>query len=300
MKVNGKHNTKAEVNLKESATDEVSKKAVMKADTIPVKGFEANKTWKKLASRLGQMDKRFVTWGLAMAASFSLLVAANVDIFFRDSFGVQPMEKHEVDAQKIYKKEPASTPSRPIAMTIIQTIQPVESDGLQIGSAINSIPTNDKNTQLLLDKKKTSEPDVVSFSNPFVSVFTKVNFQSEAITPEFGIDFKLTEKYTAKRRDIYKLGLSTQLNFTTNETGKKRIHPHTFVNLEFVSLNKKTSKGWTTRAGYLLNPDGQLFQDTTIKVSLFRNIGKHLKVGPEIIFTENLKKSYPSISLVLG
>ncbi|MEP4091846.1 hypothetical protein [Reichenbachiella sp.] len=298
MKVNGNHNAKAAIN--KSTTDLLSKKAVEVVEDIPVKDFDPSKTWEKLSSRLGQIDKRFVTWGLTMAASFSLLVAANVDVFLWNSLDEQPIKKNVVVTKEDHNEEIAHLISNPTVLTALEAIPLAKTNEPIMKLEISPLPVNRTHTELIRDKKEQRKVEVTPFSNPFVFVFAKVNFQTESVSPEFGLDFKFAENYTAKRRDIYKLGISSQLNFTTSETGKKKVYPHTFVNLEFASLNKKTNKGWTTRAGYLINPDGQLFQDTTIKVSLFRNVGKHLKVGPEVIFTDNLKKSYPSISLVLG
>ncbi|MEP2023076.1 MAG: hypothetical protein ABJH98_10805 [Reichenbachiella sp.] len=302
MKINGNHKNGISKDLKESTTDQVSKKAVSVVENVPLKNFDASDTWRKIAHKLGHVDKRFVTWGLAMAASFSLLVAANVDLFTWESFNPQPEPEVATNNTFIDKKEVfiAATSIKPeIIITEIKPQSQEQKSTLHTPVEKRAIKTNPK-TILLLDKKDRQNIALYPLTNPFVSVFAKANIGSGSITPEIGIDFKLAENYTAKRRDIFKLGVSSQFNFKTDETGDKKVHPHTFVNLDFTSLNKKTNKGWTTRAGYLLNPDGQLYQDTTVKVSLFRNINKHIKIGPEVIFTDNLKTAYPSISLVLG
>ncbi|MEO9967794.1 MAG: hypothetical protein ABJF11_18525 [Reichenbachiella sp.] len=301
MKINGKNKSQShdQLDSNESSTDQVSKQAVRVVEEVPVKNFDPLKTWEKLSQRLGQVDKRFVTWGLAMAASFSLLVAANLSLpewnFIKDE--IAPSAQIGT-GEKI--AELSRTQLSPVLISKFNAVpvsMPIsKNQRIQITPKLSPI----EKTVLVRDKKEIQEVEISPLSNPFVSGFAKVNFQAEGLTPEMGIDFKVAENYTAKRREIYKLGVSTQINFTNSETSERKIHPHTFFNFEFTSLNKKTNKGWTSRAGYLINPDGQLFQDTTIKVSLFRNLGKHLKIGPEIIFTDNFKRSYPSISLVLG
>lgn len=298
MKVNGNQMNGSESKAK--ATDELSKKAVEKMDYTPIKHIDLTKTWLELSNRLGKVDKRFVTWGLAMAASFSLLVAANTEFFNWENLETKP-EEVLVHNHPVIQKEVVEISAQPATEVILNKIKPLPIREEQEKPAAKTvIKERQQKTIVQLDKSAQRHLEMRRLSNPFVSVFAKANFQTEGITPELGIDFKLIENYTAKRREIYKLGISSQLNFRTNEAGDKKMHPHTFVNLEYTTLNKQTNKGWTTRAGYLLNPDGYLYQDTTIKVSLFRNIGKHLKLGPEVIFTDNLKQAYPSISLVLG
>ncbi|UXX79286.1 hypothetical protein N7E81_18190 [Reichenbachiella carrageenanivorans] len=297
MKVNENQINGSESKAK--ATDELSKKAVEKIDGIPVKHFDLNETWLKLSNRLGHVDKRFVTWGLAMAASFSLLVAANTEIFNWGKLDTKP--KETITHSPSVTKEKVVLPQKlPASTAVLEKITPLPVKEKRNKPVIKPPTTDTQQSIVKLDRNAQKHIEMPRLSNPFVSVFAKVNLQTEGITPELGIDFKLMENYTAKRREIYKLGASSQLNFRTNEAGDRKMHPHTFVNLEYSTLNKHTNKGWTTRAGYLLNPDGYLYQDTTIKVSLFRNIGKHLKIGPEVIFTDNLKQAYPSLSLVLG
>lgn len=301
MKVNGNQKNGNPTNSQGLSSDNLSKKAVSVVEDMPLKNFDAQKTWEKLSHRLGQMDKRFVTWGLAMAASFSLLVAANIEMLQWENFDKEIESEVVTERLQPKNKKTQVISKEPTEIVITEKIAPVQkkSNGIK-EPVITPEVANRSKTILLLDKTEQADFEISPLSNPFVSIFAKANFQFEGVAPEIGMDFKIAENYTAKRREIYKIGVSSQFNYKQNEEGNKRIHPHTFVNLEFTSLNKKTNKGWTTRAGYLLNPDGQLYQDTTIKVSLFRNISKHIKVGPEVIFTNNMKTSYPSISLILG
>lgn len=300
MKVNGNHKNGQSLDSQESKTDQISKKAVVTMDEIPLKHFSASKTWEKLSDRLSRMDKGLVTWGLAMAASFSLLVAANIEVFDLNPLDLDIKEQVLSELSQPEEIELKAQPAATIHISNLQITQPAKLTTELKQAVITPEQKSLPKTILLRDKNENEAVGLPYLSNPFVSVFGKANFQSGGVAPEIGIDFKIAENYSAKRRQIYKIGMSSQFNFKTNESGEKKIHPHTFVNLEFTSLNKKTNKGWTSRAGYLLNPDGQLYQDTTIKVSLLRNISKHVKLGPEVIFTNNMKQAYPSISLILG
>ena len=301
MKVNGNHKNDKSLDAQESKTDQISQKAVAVVDEIPVRHFNPAKTWKKLSEKLGRIDKGLVTWGLAMAASFSLLVAANIKVFDLDPFDLNIEDHTIIEISKSSTETIKSNPKPAIHISGLKMAKPTkQATELKKSVTVSEINQKQPKTVVLLDKNEQELIEISRLSNPFVSAFGKVNFQSGSVVPEIGVDFKIAENYTDKRRQIYKIGMSSQLNFKTNESGDKRVHPFTFVNLEFTSLNKKTNKGWTSRAGYLLNPDGQLYQDTTIKVSLFRNISKHIKLGPEVIFTNNIKQAYPSISLILG
>jgi len=53
-------------------------------------------------------------------------------------------------------------------------------------------------------------------------------------------------------------------------------------------------------AGYLLNPNQIIYKDTTIRLQYTKSISNKLKVGPEIIFTNNFKKLYPGFTLAFG
>lgn len=300
MKVNGNNKDNRKQDSSASSADQLSKNAAAVVEDIPVKNFDPVKTWQSIANKLGQVDKRFVTWGLAMAASVSMLVGARIDLLNGSFFEAKPVEKLEVSSIKVHKQKLLVNAAQPVikpAKIEVQAIQPALTRP-KVALDVHLAPALRPSSYP--QKVNVEAAQISPFSNPFLFAFAKANFQSSGVAPEIGFDIKLAENYTAKRRDIYKIGLSSQLSFISNESGKKKIHPHTFVNVEFSSLSKKTNKGWTSRAGYLLNPDGQLYQDTTIKVSLFRNIGKNVKIGPEVIFTENLQKAYPSISLVLG
>lgn len=301
MKVNGNHKNGQSLDSQESKTDQISKKSVVVLEEILVKHFNPAKTWEKLSERLGRMDKGLVTWGLAMAASFSLLVAANIEVFDLNPLDFNIEDQAILNTPESKQHTIRILPKPPVHITELKLAKPTQQTTELKKPVIAPIVNKQQSkTVLIIDKNQHESVEVSRLSNPFVSVFGKVNFQTEGVVPEIGIDFKIAENYSSKRRQIYKIGVSSQLNFKTDESGDRRVHPHTFVNLEFTSLNKKTNKGWTSRAGYLLNPDGQLYQDTTIKVSLFRNISKHVKLGPEVIFTNNMKQAYPSISLILG
>ena len=300
MKVNGNQLNGTPKKSKELISDELTKKAIAKIENLPLKSFNASATWEKISQRLGQVDKRFVTWGLAMAASFSLLVASNISLFEWNRIDQTETIEKLASIEDIDFHSVVTPPRLPesLSANTLKNIEPKEVEIKSTEITINNIPK--ETTILAVDKNEIQKTEISPLSNPFVTVFAKANFQFDGVNPEIGIDFKIGENYTAIRRDIFKIGVSSQINYTKSETGERKVHPHTFVNLEYSSLNKKTNKGWTTRTGYLLNPDGQLYQDTTIKVSLFRNVNKHVKIGPEVIFTNNMKKSYPSLSLILG
>ena len=108
MKINGNRNNNSRVKADESKTDQLTKKAVEVVDEIPVKNFDPDQTWLKISARLGQLDKGFVTWGLAMAASFSLLIAANLSKPDWNLFRTKttPMQQtQDILVQSVIKKE---------------------------------------------------------------------------------------------------------------------------------------------------------------------------------------------------
>lgn len=305
MKING--NCKDHSPTKTKAAETVGKQAIVTMENIKVRNFDPAKTWLKISERLNQTDKRLLTWGLAMAASFSLLIAANVNIF-KWRMPDKSLFLSNTQDHSSLRRAQETPPSVARNLNALPEFN-IKRVGLNeknllikkqhIQPAVSSPDAKRKNHAHL---SKTETLKIPALSNPFVSGFAKVSVMQEGILlPEIGIDFKLGENYTAKRREIYKLGISSQFNFRTDsESGKKIVLPFAFLNFEYTSLNKHTNRGWTSRAGYLLNPDGYLYQDTTIKLSLFRNIGKRFKVGPEVILSNCMQRIYPGISLILG
>lgn len=309
MKINGNYKDNSPNVSKEQSAEIVGKKAVAALEDVKVTNFDPAKTWLKISKRLSQADKRLLTWGLTLAASVSLLMAAHMNIFiwnmpddekiFRSETEEAPLFLHETETAFLANHHTNTLPDFDVKhIALHKKNTQIQKQQIPLRPVAN---TSTKDCTYTSDAKSTTALKIPPLANPFVSGYAKVTLQETGILiPEIGIDFKLAENYTAKRREIYRLGLSSQFNVTTNESGDKNVLPYAFLNFEYTSLNKHTNKGWTSKAGYLLNPDGLLYRDTTIKWSLFRNLGKHFKIGPEVIFSDGMQKIYPGISLILG
>ena len=67
---------KVERNMSKLNVDQASKRAEQVTKDLPpvIRGFDKEKSWQNILSK---MDKKVLTWTLAMAASLSMVIASN-------------------------------------------------------------------------------------------------------------------------------------------------------------------------------------------------------------------------------
>ena len=83
------------------------------------------------------------------------------------------------------------------------------------------------------------------------------------------------------------------------ETQESQNNLYYFINAGY-TFSDRLNKGWTGEIGYLINPNDTFYREKTIKMSAHKKLGKHLKVGPEIIFTNNFKNIIPGLSVQIS
>ncbi|MFY0627374.1 MAG: hypothetical protein JXR07_13820 [Reichenbachiella sp.] len=292
-------NQRLKKNQSSSILNDKSQKAVNWFSEISITSLNSERIWKTIEDRLEKMDKHVLSWFMAMATSFTLLVAAGLeygpDFEFREnitpfiklkeieqSFNNKVVEKSTVSySHQLNNKVKSKAFLPPTNLKISKT---------QVPSRRGNITTVDK-------VKKNNNKN----RKQKISIQGQASYIENNILPGIGIDLKLFETYKNAKYHSFHLGYSGSASFskTNSESEKARTHFFSFVKLGYGITNIE-NKGWQIESGYLLNPDGELFENTTIKMSVHRKINKHIRVGPDIIFTNNFEKVLPSVTVLIS
>ena len=267
----------------------------------PIHGWNRSNTWQVIKSKLEGSNKTVVVWGLAIAASISLLVAASISLnsdalFYQEPNKVETFifenNTSEKSIQHVALKSNLErsesvlkfvTIKYPVAQNTSQTDFKLPND------IIKHLPVS------LTDHTSNNTKKGIKLT-PFFSTDYSDN---SGISPSFGIDFKVFSRSKQHIRHDVNIGGAVTFQKVSNENSSKR-HTFTFLHIGYDRINETTNKGWSTQAGIMVNPDSNIYKNNTVKFSLNRQFNSHIKAGPEVIFTDNFKKVYPGISIVLS
>lgn len=288
----------------EGLVDVKSQQAVQWFSKFSLKSIDSSKLWSKVEHQLENMDKKLLSWFMAMATSFTLLVAAGleygdeldlfegiqeIDLSNNDAFD-NKSENHthkdisflnqEIFTQELQSKKPFNNSSLKAKKLDIKQVLPEQSKGLE------SITQRSKQ----------------SIFNPNLSFSAEVRYRQQSFSPGISIDFQILQIQSPRAVHSFHLGWDAMLTntYSTNTevpSSSKYVSHFVKIGYDWRPVNKN---GWRVESGYLINPDGTNFENTTIKMSVMKNITPHLRCGPEVIFTDNFSKSIPSFSLVVS
>ncbi|UXP31381.1 hypothetical protein N6H18_13580 [Reichenbachiella agarivorans] len=301
--MNDQHQSTKNINL----IDRVCQNASKTADHLFLSTSKKASIWENLSKKLSEVDKRILTWFFAMATSISLLIAGSLDLLHFDKISKPAIEKQMGSAPlnriktEIALTSKESSICRMNSKGIAETLRPL---------TVASIPTivyDHKETIPAVAakeaEKKTSFPIVEKFKPNF---FGSLAISNIGASPEIGISAPILKIESTTHVQQLSLGVSGQMTFYQEHSPESKVVnqaiPSYYVNLEYDIKGKNSkSSGWGARVGYRINSgDSSLFDKQTIKASVHKNINNHIKVGPEIIFTNNFKKVYPGIALVVS
>lgn len=264
----------------------------------PINGWNRSNTWQVIKSKLEGSNKTVVVWGLAIAASISFLVAASISLntdaifYYEPNTSILERSESEINIQHTalknhLKRKESVLKNVTIKYPVAQNNPP---KNFKLPSdIIKSLPTS------LTEHSTTIAKQGIKLT-PFLSAgYTGIS----GISPSFGIDFKLFSRTNHHVRHNVNLGGAVTFQKISNEISSK-IHTLTILHVGYDRINETTNKGWSTRAGFMVNPDSNVYKNNTVKFSLNRQFNSHIKAGPEVIFTDNFKKAYPGISIVLS
>jgi len=292
-------NTSNQINNNKHRIDRYVKKQIDILDFSPIllKSWSKSKSWEVIKGRISKVDSKVISWSLALAATVSLTVAAglqfNIDSIFQrtpeiakevaslpNMTGIAPesdiSEKEIIDVKEVYSK------------TI--TNEPVQNNRLITPFNSSSYSKTSFNNQHLFDN---------SIVKQVIHPFLSFRYNSQGVAPEIGIDFLIYSIQNDFKSKHIKLGVSTEFIQQKDEI-LSNISPAHFVSMTYEIIDTKTNKGWSIKSGILLNPDSNYYQHTTVKLGLKRQFNKWIKFGPDLIFTNNLKTIYPSLTLSVG
>lgn len=271
---------------------------------VPGVSWDKQKSWDKIKDILASKNKQLIMWYFATAASISILVAASIDTTFPyfDQF-IEKDTPAEIVDFIIPETQPEITeqPRESFNAEIIKNKElPNDHQFLNTACHKNKI----KKLSPVNVEDEVIEDDVATSFSP--EIFFSPQLSSNAlsgISPALSMDIRHYLKSTGSKTRYVALGANTTFIFQVqNENGSTKIYPATFINTKYGQSNMKNNKKteWEISAGYLLNPNQVIYKDTTVRFQYTRTLTGKLKVGPELILTNNLRKLYPGITLSFG
>ncbi len=271
-----------------------SKKAQAWFDSVKLPNLNTSKVWETIALRLDQMDKRVMTWFMAMATSFTLLVAAGLEYV-----------DHNYDVKEFLPEEEMTAMVEPVKSEIEPLQIPSQSQKI---ARVTSKSFNPQSTDypivfepmpVAVSKSKSATNKNLQL-NPRLSFSGSMFISPDQINPGLGISVNTLE--WSKKGYIHRVNFEWQAQFVNvigGESGDSNITMLHFINSNYEMSNPE-QKGWTFGAGYLLNPSGEIYNDATFKFSAMRRVGRHVRFGPELITTDRFQRYIPAFSVVVN
>lgn len=283
--------------IKDKKIDRIVKSKIEVLNLFAPSGskWSKNASWKVIQNKLSSSNKTVIIWGFSVAASISMLVAASINLNSPLQLDPNSIEKKEISTlvfpeQKLSEKH--YSPKKEIKISNIEklnnkyTIPTINSTSSQSVLNYVSQPSDSKRRESLKN-------------NSIISPYFALHYGSSGTYPSVGLDFKLYSKRKNSIKSLMILGVSTNFQ-QINSEGSSKMSTFTYINLGYVHLNELKNKEWNAQVGYMVNPDSNVYKNKTVKFTLSKKFSKHLRAGPEIIFTDNFRKVYPGISIVLS
>ncbi|PIB35168.1 hypothetical protein BFP72_07035 [Reichenbachiella sp. 5M10] len=291
--------------------DRVCLSASQVADQLSLNPTKKGQLWESISSKLGEMDKRIMTWLFAMATSVSLLIAGSMNFI---QIEIPFQNKHDMVMEGKIAHTHTITPPQPKApmkVVVLEKITPKEIETIQATAWEDESLTIQRQIPNTPGQAKSSEE--TTGNPPFFpskpELFGSLLFNQNGLSPELGISLPILKIDQIDRVHTFKAGISTQITYTNSSSNEvEQIGsgyitpvPSVFANLEYESQKKSGGYGWNARIGYKLNQDSSgVYQANTMKATIQKSINPHIKIGPEVIFTHNFRKIYPGIALVVS
>ncbi|MGL1885920.1 MAG: hypothetical protein OCD76_05340 [Reichenbachiella sp.] len=302
MNAHSNNKVKKSVNL----IDRACQKANTIVEEISIHSDIKRRMWSSINQKLENINKRVLSWFLLSATSISLLVAAHITmdtIYDIDQNTPTPTQFHStlVTDQFVIKKEVVALEK--IKHKELITINPLR----------NEIPTSLSSREYMYcQQEKTNLEYQTSFlkykADKRIEITTGVLISELNIQPEIALNFKIfdfgNDKYSNKIYAGISASFAKNKSSNTNDgqiVSKKISYlPAVFAQSIFERKNNKNDSVWTGKIGYLLNQSAQsVFKKNTIKIGVQKNIGKHIKIGPEVIITNNFNSYLPGIGITV-
>ena len=261
---------------------------------IPTKTWMKSRSWEIIKQNLKTAEQKVIVWGMALAATISLTVAAGIQLNLIDPIDFSTLEKiSQLENEIQVENKNISLDQEPYNQAV--ALNRIVSKNL------NSNPLVFENVKNINTKiNEVYHPVNNNFSIPKIDPYFSFGFQQNTLKPEIGVDFLIHSIQNKFKKQNVKLGLSTEF-IRTNQEANSQLDAFYFANLSLEKINLRTNKGWAVKTGVLLNSiDSNFYTGTTMKLGVSRQFNKWLKAGPELIFTNKWKNIYPSITISFG
>ncbi len=258
--------------------------------------WNPNESWKKIKEQIDIKNKSVILWYFATAASFSILVASNISLnpeFILDkqkkkpkaldTENIKPLsENPEMESNGLIIKENILYNIRSKPLKLISTIKPNKVKEL------HKIPYTANAYKTSCDRKTDFEFSVSG--NTTIRTGARIGFRvvksNDRRTSGFGINIDNQIFNPSNSINDYPLTILQHISY---------------IQASFSTQKSNSKNGFNElNVGYLLNTNMPAYQQRIYRIQYLQAINKHIKVGPEIIFSKNLKAVFPGFSFTIG
>ncbi|MGB3467526.1 MAG: hypothetical protein WBA74_19730, partial [Cyclobacteriaceae bacterium] len=271
---------------------------------VPGVTWDKQKSWEKIREVLTSKNKQLIMWYFATAASISILVAASMETTMPYLHKLLETETvtETMEATVLPKESSPTTAEKVIIETDRIDFKKLSVDNKLYSTRCTKKMIEDLETGKIKDRSFIEKP--TNRPHGKVMVIPQINGNSVGgVSPGVSVYFRNYLKGNASKVRYISVGVSANLIYQSGREGKSaNLYPATFINARYGQrklVNNKT-KEWEMGAGYLLNPNQVIYKDTTFRFHYLKTITGKLKVGPELILTNNLTRLYPGFTLAFG
>lgn len=283
--------------IKEEKIDRIVKSKIEVLNLSPPLGskWSKNGSWKVIQNKLSNTNKTVIIWGFSVAASISMLVAAGINLDTSILLDSYSNEKKEIATLVMTEQKTPRNHYLTKKKININSIEKLNNKyTIAKVNSINSQPKLKYSLQPSVSKARETQKN-----KHIISPYFALHSGDSGTYPSIGFELELYSKRKNNITHLMKLGVSTNFQQINYEATRK-VFPFTYIHVGYTHINELKNKGWNAQLGYMVNPDSNVYKNNTVKFTLTKKLSKHLRAGPEIIFTDNLRKVYPGISLVLS
>ena len=284
----------------------IVKEKIKEVEHKIIPGVQWNKenSWNKIKDILNTKNKQLIMWYFATAALVSVLVAATLDetIPVLEQF-LPKVEVNEVAGNHISEEHVVRHELQEVTRPDL-SVEQLQSKDLNESGTENPARTCNFSNISLPDEYPVMVPknQKSTANNPVkVNVHASSN-QLSGLNPGVSFQYQYVLKQSDRKTHYISIGTYTNLIIgASSEAGNNRFYPATFINAAYGQQKHQDRRSeWEIGAGYLLNPNQVIYKDTTIRFHYTRTVLGRLKVGPELILTNNLTKVFPGFTLAFG
>ena len=271
-----------------------SKKAQGWFSSVSILSINQEKMWEAISAKLEHLDKRIITWFLAMTTSFTLLVATGLEYINYNLDTPKTVTVHEANKPKEIDEIPSFSQESELVPNLVlierKNIQDEVTQQYRLNN-VKPIPPAKKINHI------SSNSTIL---HPSVGLTGSINISTQRMLPALGVELQVFEWHKGDKKHSFKIQWQAQFLYQSpGESASNDLNVNHFISTNYEIENSK-NKGWSIGGGYLLNPNGHIYINSTWKATALRRLNKHILLGPEVIFTDKFTKIMPSFTFVIN